>query len=375
MIHYSKLSKHPKNPRIVYDAMALMESIVTDGLKEALMICNKPKGDHYVLRGNRRLECIVDCVRVQHPERFEELFPEGMIPVDDKGQLSEKEQALLIVDHGNTRGLSGHAELYMAAKLLFAANLTERAVVAQMASLLNVATPIKSPKAIEAIRDLRKKLEDAQKVGDAEAIKVAAKALADRVFDARRGQIQLYKQLNELPKIVEASHIHRWTGDCKGFKKDDLNTKLTTKQVGQLYTAFLKDVENGFTKTKIGAEFTAVWREAKKKADGDPDSEPRTKALTSGQIKEPITKGQLESTAMTDVVRYHGGEKDGVASSVAEADKILAIVECVKDLDPTLWEQCSDLYEEEQAAKLAATLSDTSDIDPEGTDTEEEESN
>jgi hypothetical protein len=348
------INRHPNNPRWDYDARALVPSILDHGLEQPLEVCDGPKETKRALRGNRRLEAL-GIVASEHPERFEELFVDG-IPVIDHGKMTQLEELAYIVDHGNTKSLDNDWELYCAAKNLFRAKFSERKVFETLSSLLNQVRPLsKSAKA--KLVEPKAKLEEAVKSGEREAIAAATKELDTKTFEARRGQMQMYSQMSRLPAIVEASFKYVHTGDSGAFDPEDLNKKLTQRNIGQLMSAFLEDAKNGGTKAKPGSKFTALWREfMDAAAETGSTTGNRTKALTSGEIKEPVENGQLASQSMIDLCKFHGGEKDVAPSIVSDIDEILAIVEYAKEKAADQWQALVDLYEEGTAAEAAALL-------------------
>jgi len=351
-IQISNIIPNGKNPRISLSARDLVESITTDGLQEKLVVCEQ-KDKFLLLRGHRRLAAI-EILRTENPTRFDELFKDG-VPCHNMGKLSKSEQYLTMVDHGNTRSLVGHAEVYLACSLLFETGLSERDVCSKMASLLNTATPLKSAKALSSIRDLTQSLDNATKEGDQTKVVEVSKALSQRVFDARRGQLQLYNQLRKLPKVVEACFWLRWTGDVKkGFVKEDLIVNLTALQVSKLHTAFLNDVSRGATKTKIDetSEFYRLFASFKV---GKKDT-PTPKALPISKILEPLQSGQIESSKIADVLNYIAGDKSLTVETVMTIDKIVAIVDECQSSAPELWRSCQDHYEKVLVERQKAIL-------------------
>lgn len=353
-IKYTELNRHPDNCRFEYDERSLMLLILQDKqLKEPIHIVVRKKGGYNALRGNRRTLAIKLGFE-EHPEAFAAIFPNDEVACYLVKGLTAREESRYIVDHGNVKPLSGGFEMFLAVSLLSRSGMSESEIVVELGSLLNTATPLKKKSAISEIAELKAVLRRAFKAEDSPAIKAAGKKLKLRIVAARHGQMQLYSQLDRLPRIVLASWQYSWTGSLmRGFLQEDLNLRLSANQTGKLATAFKSDCERGFNKTKLGPEFSSLWKEYASKKE---DKSRQTKAKTSGQIKEPLEKGQIASEGMAAIIRHHAGDPEVQASAIEQADEILAIVELVKEVDISLWETCVEMYEERQGKEQALLL-------------------
>ncbi len=338
------ISENANNPRIFYNERALCDSIATSGIETPLVVRSfKGKKSVIILRGHRRFRA-VGLLRKEQPTVFERLFIDGL-PCVVMEDITDNEATEIMNDHGESKSLTNEAEIYQLIKGYYRIGLNENQTLSKVLTLLDEVKPL-SGEARTDCESLKHMLETA-KPAKREA---CLQAYTERVQKARRGIMQKYTQVYRNGSIVERCMFYVWTGLIpEGFEAEEM-VKLTTGDVTKLHRLFVKAgkaaIETGVivSANKPGKEWFEAFEAIKaEKSTGKKEGETR-KSMARKDIIKPLEDGQIDSKSMSDVIRFHTGNKDVDAKVVLAADILLAVAETMRDHNPELWAQCTEAY-------------------------------
>ena len=254
LVSFAKLlADKAMNVRLVdnYNARALVPGITALGVTTPLLVSLR-NGKYRVLWGFRRYDAI-EIVKAESPEDFQKHFDSGVKCLVVEG-LTEAEELVAVVDHGDIKTLKNPYEVYLAASRFFDAGYAEKDVVIRLATLIDEIAPMNA--------ESRSKMDKAEAQSEKD----------DILFKNRRGFIQNLHRIWRLPK-----QVHDNFKDLK--VRGEAEIKLTTTNITALAKAFTADIKNAseegqkpgtYTKHNPGPEYNKKWAEvvtdAKKKA-------------------------------------------------------------------------------------------------------------
>jgi len=337
-----------ENPRLPtnLDIPSLARSISDNGLLEPIHIWFREKGVAEVIRGHRRTMAL-SVVRETNPERFKELFPNGIECVVWEN-LDEKEAVRRKLDHSGQVTLSDPYELQMSANMLFAQGFTEAAVANHLMPLIQKISPLPSDKKQE-LDKLQREIDEARAKKDFDGAERATKALEKRIADLYRGRCQHLRNVSRCPNIVNAALYYKACGQKpKGYEDIELPS-LTTDMVKALWKAHEQDLadvnENGvpkYNKEVTGPHFDQKWSEILVKvSEKEASTETRAKAMSAKAMDAELNDGKYRSQGMVLLTKHHRGE--AVATDkLAAFDTLYYSIDLVKDYDEKLYKRVQE---------------------------------
>ncbi len=343
-VSLDKLNLNPLNPRRIFNERALIPSLVEVGLEVPLKIRafnNRKTFD--LLQGDRRTKALNKMVR-EYPEEFEQHFPEG-IPCFVYEDISDEEAIEITNDHGSSLSLSNEFEIFLTVEGYFRMGLSEKQSLFRIQTLLDHILPIKGKAGVE-VEELKVKLDKATKANRAERLK----AYEERYWKARRGVMQRYTRIYKNAAEIKDAMEFKWLKTMPEGYENDLPI-LSDDDLRQLSKAFVDEVaeasydEGGrptVTKSCPGPKWLELYKDIIK-SKAEPKAAKGPKANT-GNIMKPLEEGQIESGAMANIIRHHGGDKEVDGSCILAADQLLAVVEVVQKVDSQLWSDCVEIY-------------------------------
>ena len=315
------------NMRLKEEGSHLIQSILDTGLQTPIVVKPNESGDGYVIiQGHLRTDAL-RRIKDTYPEKFNALFGTGVPAVIVTG-ASERELALLHIDGGTIRTLSGSWEIAQCFQRLFGCGVTEAEASNHMAELLNNYRPMKPERARE-IEELR------EAKGPAAAY--------DAYAEYRRGLTQFFKQIVGCPtqvmdalKYADDGVLPSWAADKEAIPK------ISKANVKKLYDAHLEDLkvkdERGLPKYTLddpGPEFLRAWSDAVE-ATQNKKTETRTKAWSGQMMKDQSNK--FVSDGFRALCQVHAGEDIKIAP--AQYDQMLKVAETLRENDPEFWKGC-----------------------------------
>ncbi len=315
-----------------------VDEIRRDGLKEPLLISERPDGTKMVLQGHRR-GLVAERIQQDFPTDWKRLFADGLPCRILTGLTHEEEVRLRIDDDGKVIANNPY-EIYLKVKDLISIGASRKEICWRIRVTLDAKS--KPPQA------LQDEIKELVRNG-------AEEAAVDKYWNYRRGRIAaIVENLPILPVAVEEA----FRRNCIGEKTD---VWVTGPEVGKLAKAWREDVaavgENGVHPTHDlpGPAFVAAWEAQKalcaKKRQG------RSTGKMSAAAVGDVAK-RLQSTGLKKALLAHQGDSSRL-SALAESDRLLQIAECISERDPELWRDVESRYkaivtEQREAAKTVA---------------------
>lgn len=213
-----------------YIDLNLMEDLLLHGQQDDGALEQLPDGKYHPLKGNRRVTMLNHAASLGR--KFEETAPKdsaGKVPTVFRAKvykdLTEIERLIIMLDHGNRRGLN-KAELFFAAEKGFTALATEKQICSMLSGLLEIHYPPRRP--IEPTPEAK--------------------------LAYYRGVIQTMKRAAVAPVILRDA----WVENLRG--KQGWPTKGDMEQLSDIHTKEVKADSTGkFNRQNPGPLFKAAW--------------------------------------------------------------------------------------------------------------------
>lgn len=315
------------NVRLIEDGSHLVDSICDIGLQQPIVV-NGDNGTTTIIQGHLRMDGI-RRIKEDFPEKFEALFGSGVPCVVITG-ASDRELALLHIDHGTITTLTRDYEIAVAFQRLFQVGLTQEDAANHMSALLDSSRPVKGERLIE----LRKIREEQGEV-----------AYRQEYGKYRRGTTQFFHSLAHCPEsVMDALRYYDTEELPDGVASIEELPRITKASVKKFYDGFLEDLKikdlRGLpthTRENPGPNFRRVWEEQVEMAnDARNKTETRPKMWTGQKLRDQAKT--LTSDGMRAACLTYAG--DDIDLSLQEADALLQVAECLRDNDPELWQTC-----------------------------------
>lgn len=346
-IDIDKLQPCEENPREILDEYALVPSIREQGIKVPLVVLPLGDGNYKIARGHRR-RAAAKRIQTGSPEVFAKRFPKGLpcevLPKD----TSPVDFALTVADHGESRGLTTDWELYMLCRLYTKAGLTRKDVVINMASLLNVAKPMRDADQLAKVNELLTIIRD----GDTRESVRAELEYEELMIKQHTGIVQRFQSISKMPALAEAAFQYTCTGEVPdGYKAEEL-PKLKGDSYKKLYSkkdGYLKDVENGDTKDHplFNARVKDMIEEQANKK-----SNPSRKSRSRKEVVE--VKDGMDSGIAKTVLGFASNEPGVNEAQVRALDEKLCMLEWLESEKPKEFKALAAEYAKWATAKAEA---------------------
>lgn len=285
----------------------LCADISANGLTDPIVVVER--GDkNEICQGHRRVMAL-EMLKATDPERYEELFGDG-IPCKVWSGLSDAEVLVLKLDDGNALPLRNVFEAYLSTKFHFQAGTKEGDIAVSLAGLYD-RTHRPKARIVKKLDELNGQL---AKETDPNKKDEIVKQIRKEVLDYRKGLIQGFKNIYDCPKIVERAHYYKNFGQkVVGKESEKLPKGITAKQTAGLKKAHLEDLEtvgSSASKEIPGPIFWAKWTEVCTEDDKKNDGEkaPRAKAMSASDMQDELKNGKYSSQLAQMLTRRHAGQ-------------------------------------------------------------------
>lgn len=350
-IAIEKLLPCEENPRIVLDEYALVPSIREQGIKVPLVVLPLPDGNYKIARGHRR-RAAAWRIKTNSPDIYDLRFPNGLPCEVLSKDTTPAQFALIVADHGESRGLTNDVELYMLCSLFIKAGYKRNDIVINMATLLNVAKPMRDAEKLAKVNELLKTI-DTGSVRDSVRAQIE---FEEMMIAQHTGVIQRFQSIHAMPPIAEAGFRYACTNVVPdGFKAEEL-PKLKGDNYKLLYSekdGYLKDVKNGQADTH--PLFNARVAEMIEKQNSTKEGTTRK----SRSRKEVVdVRDGMDSGIAKTMLGYASNEPGVTEAQVRALDEKLCMLEYLESEEPDLFKEIAKRYSKWATAKAEA-LSET----------------